>query len=143
MKIKCLCTARGLIPLYDDDYDNKKRLKVGEVYETDVKLTRNYPFLQKAQSLVSATWSLLDEKQRAAWRSREGLRAYLTVTAGYYEVFYNPRLQEFTEYPKSWSFDKMEENEFQDLYERLKDAVYVVLGKKVTKEVFERVLSNY
>lgn len=143
MKINCLNTAHGLIPLYDDDYEAKRRLKVGEVYETDVKLKRNYELLQKAHSLVNAAWSLMNESQQAAWRSKEGFRAYLTVTAGYYDVYFNPRIQDFVETPKSWSFDRMEENEFQDLYERLKDAVYFVLGKKVTKEVFERVLSNY
>ena len=27
MKLNCLCTAHGLVPLYDDDYEEKKRLK--------------------------------------------------------------------------------------------------------------------
>ena len=143
MKINCLCTAHGLIPLYDDDFDLKKRLKVGEAYECDVKLKRNYEFLQKAHSLVNAAWSLLDERQQAAWRSKEGFRAYLTVSAGFYDVFYNPRLQEFTEVPMIWSFDKMEEHTFQDLYERIKDVIYSVLDKKITEEVFNKVLANF
>ena len=143
MKINCLCTAHGLIPLYDDDYDNKKRLKVGEVYETDVKIKRNYELLQKAHALVNAAWSLLNEREHAAWRSKEGFRSYLTVTAGFYDVYFNPRLQEFVEVPSSWSFDKMEEHDFQRLYERLKDAIFAVLGNRINEETFNRVLANF
>lgn len=143
MKINCLCTAHGLIPLYDDDFDNKKRLKVGEAYECDVKMKRNYELLQKAQALVSAAWSLMGEKEHAAWRSREGFRAYLTVTAGFYDVYYNPRLQQFVETPRSWAFDKMEEHEFRDLYDRLKDVIFSVLGNRINEETFNRVLANF
>jgi len=143
MKIHCLCTAHGLVPLYDDDYDQKKRLKVGESYECDVKVVRNVKFLRKAFALLNAAWSLFDERQQAAWRSREGFRDYLTVAAGHYEVYYNARLQAFVELPKSWSFDSMSESEFSDLYDRMKDVIFAVLGDKVTEEVFERVLSNF
>ena len=143
MKIHCLCTAHGLVPLYDDDYDQKKRLKVGESYECDVKVVRNVKFLRKAFALLNAAWSLFDERQQAAWRSREGFRDYLTVAAGHYEVYYNACLQAFVELPKSWSFDSMSESEFSDLYDRMKDVIFAVLGDKVTEEVFERVLSNF
>ena len=30
MKIYCQVTAQGLVPMYDSDYDEKQRLKVGE-----------------------------------------------------------------------------------------------------------------
>lgn len=143
MKIRCLNTAGGLIPIDDDSYEAKKRLKVGEMYEADVKLLRNYRFLKKAHALVNAAWALLDERQQASWRSKEGFRAYLTVTAGYYDVYFNPRLCEFVETPKSWAFDNMEEQEFSGLYDRMKDVIYGILGTKLTIEEFERVLSNF
>ena len=143
MKIRCLNTASGLVPLDDDSYEEKKRLRVGETYECDIKLARNYRFLKKARALVNAAWALLDERQQAAWRSKEGFRAYLTVAAGHYDVFFNPRLQEFVEVPASWAFDSMEEQEFSDLYDRMKDVIYGILGAKLTIEEFERVLSNF
>ena len=143
MKLNCLCTAHGLVPLYDDDYDLKKRLKVGESYECDVKIVRNVKFLRKAFALLNAAWSLLDERQQAAWRSKKGFRDYITVTAGFYDLYYNARLQAFVEQPRSWAFDSMSEAEFSDLYERMKDVIYAILGDKVTEEVFERVLSNF
>lgn len=143
MKINCLCTAHGLVPLYDDDYDEKKRLKIGETYECDVKVFRNVKFLRKAFALLNAAWSLLDERQQAVWRSKQGFRDYLTVAAGFYDTYYNVRLQSFVEQPKSWAFDSMEESEFSDLYERMKDVIFAVLGDKITEEVFEQVLSNF
>ena len=143
MKINILNTARGLVPLYDDDYDEKKKLKVGTVYSADVKIPRNYKFLRKAFALLNAAWSLMDEGQIAAWRSKEGFRNYLTVAAGHYEVYWSPRLKEFVEFPASWSFDSMDEPTFSDLYDRMLDVVYSVLGDKVTPEVFETILSNF
>lgn len=143
MKLNLLNTAHGLVPLYDEDYDEKRKLKVGQVYQAEVKTQRNYKFLRKAFALLNAAWELMDERQQAGWRSKEGFRQYLTVTAGHYDVYYNQRLQSFVEYARSWSFDSMTEEEFSDLYDRMKDVIFAVLGDKVTEEVFERVLSNF
>jgi len=143
MKLNCINTVRGLVPLDDDSYEDKKRLKVGEVYECDVKLVRNYKFLKKAFALLNCTWELMDEKQQASWRSKEGFRAYLTVAAGHFDLYYNPRLCAFVEVPASWSFDKMDEATFSKLYDAMKNVVFAVLGDKVTEETFNKVLSNF
>ena len=143
MRINCINTASGLVPIDDESYDEKKRLRIGETYEVDVKLLRNYRFLKKAHALVNAAWVLLGERRQAAWRSKEGFRAYLTVTAGFYDVYYNTRLCQFVEAPKSWSFDRMEESEFSDLYERMKDVIYGILGDSISPEEFEQTLSNF
>lgn len=143
MKIQVICTTNGLVPLGDDSYDEKRKLRVGQVYECDVKVVRSYPFLKKAFALLNAAWSLMNERQQAGWRSKEGFRNYLTVAAGHYDTYYNQRLQAFVELPRSWSFDKMDEAEFSDLYSRMKDVVFAVLGDRVTEEVFDRVLANF
>ena len=143
MNINLLCTASGLVPASDSDYELKQKLKVGGIYQAEIKVKRNYQFLKKAFSLLNAAWSLMDERQTAGWRSKEGFRSYITVVAGYYDVYFNPRLQQFVEQPKSWAFDSMTEEEFGGLYERMKDVIYGVLGDKVTPEIFERVLSNF
>lgn len=143
MKINLLNTAHGLVPLYDEDYDEKRKLKLGQVYQADVRIQRNYKFLRKAFALLNAAWELMNEREQAGWRSKEGFRQYLTVTAGHYDVYYNRRLQTWVETPRSWSFDSMTEDEFSSLYDRMKDVIYGVLGDKVTEEVFESVLSNF
>lgn len=143
MKINLICTANGLVPCSDEDYEAKRKLSIGQIYQADIKVKRNYRFHKKAFALLNAAWALMDERQQAGWRSIEGFRSYLTVTAGHYDLYYNQRLQTFVEEPRSWSFDSMGEDEFNDLYERMKDVIYAVLGNKVTKEIFESVLSNF
>lgn len=143
MKLQVICTTNGLVPLGDDSYEEKRKLRVGQVYECEVKVVRNYRFLKKAFALLNAAWSLMNERQQAGWRSKEGFRNYLTVAAGHYDTYYNQRLQAFVELPRSWSFDKMDEAEFSNLYDRMKDVIFTVLGDKVTEEVFDKVLSNF
>ena len=143
MKIQVICTTNGLVPLGDDSYEEKRKLRVGQVYECEVKVVRNYRFLKKAFALLNAAWSLMSERQQAGWRSKEGFRNYLTVAAGHYDTYYNQRLQAFVELPRSWSFDKMDEAEFSNLYDHMKDVIFTVLGDKVTEEVFDKVLSNF
>lgn len=79
----------------------------------------------------------------AAWRSKEGFRSYLTVASGFYDVFWHPRLKEYVEFPRSWAFDNMDEPTFNELYDRMLDTIYAVLGDKVTPEIFETVLANF
>lgn len=143
MKLTCINTAHGLVPMYDEDFDEKKKLAIGQAYECDVKVLRNVRFHRKAFALLNAAWSLMNEHQQAGWRSKDGFRNYLTVAAGHYDVYFNQRLNAFVETPRSWSFDKMDEAEFSDLYSRMKDVVFLVLGGKVTEETFNKVLANF
>ena len=71
MKIQVICTTNGLVPLGDDSYEEKRKLRVGQVYECEVKVVRNYRFLKKAFALLNAAWSLMNERQQAGWRSKE------------------------------------------------------------------------
>ena len=143
MQLNLLCTASGLVPASDTDYELKRRLKVGQIYQADVKVKRNYQFLKKAFALLNCAWELMDERMTNGWRSKEGFRAYLTVAAGYYDVYYNPRLRDWVETPKSWSFDSMTEEEFSALYERMKDVIFGILGDRVDEQVFESTLANF
>lgn len=143
MKINLLCTAQGLVPLYDRDYDLKKRLRVGETYVADVKVSRNVQFHRKYWALLNAAWSILPERTSKGFRSLEGFRSYVIVAAGFYDIYYNPRLKEFVETPKSIAFDKMDEITFSDLYDRSKDVIWGIIGDYVTEEQFDTILSNF
>ena len=143
MKLNLLCTQQGLVPMYDSDYDLKKRLKVGQSYVADVKVARNVGFHRKYWALLNAAWSLLPERTSNGFRSLEGFRSYVIVAAGFYELYFNPRLKEFVEVPKSISFEKMDEVEFGELYDRSKDVIWSILGRYVSEEDFERCLINF
>lgn len=143
MKLNLLCTQQGLVPMYDEDYDLKKRLKVGQSYVADVKVARNVGFHRKYWALLNAAWSLLPERTSNGFRSLEGFRSYVIVAAGFYELYFNPRLKEFVEVPRSISFEKMDEVEFSELYDRSKDVIWSIIGRYVSEDDFERCLINF
>lgn len=145
MKLLLQNTAVGLVPLYESDFDEKKKLRAGQVYMAEIKVARNIQFHRKFWSMLNTAWALLPEKTQGGFRSLEGFRAYLLVAAGFYETYYSPRLKEFVEIPKSMSFASMDEAEFNDCYERVKDVIWSILQTRIniTQEIFEQYLSNY
>lgn len=145
MKLLLQCTSVGLVPLYDSDYEEKRKLKQGQVYQADVKVVRNLDFHRKFWSMLNTAWALLPEKTQNGFRSLEGFRSYLLVAAGFYELYYSPRLKEYVEIPKSISFASMDNEEFSECYERIKDVIWGILSTRVgiTQEMFEQYLANY
>ena len=61
MKIKLLNTSVGLKPLYDEDFEEKKKLKIGEVYEATIKRPRNLSFHRKYFGLINLAWEYQNE----------------------------------------------------------------------------------
>lgn len=145
MKLKVICTPLGLQPIYEEDYDSKKKLKVGECYTAEIRLIRNLQFHKKAFSLLNTAWSLLPERTQNGFRSIDAFRDTITVAAGFVDVFFDMKQKCYIERPKSWSFDSMDNAEFEELYERMKDVIWSILSKRVgiTQEMFEQYLANY
>ena len=145
MKLTLQNTALGLIPVYESDFDEKRKLQIGQVYQADVKVVRNIRFHRKAWAMLNTAWALLPEKSQNGFRSFEGFRAYLLVAAGFYDLYFNPRLKEYVEVPKSMSFASMDEAEFSECYDRIKDVIWELLSSRVniTQETFEQYLSNF
>lgn len=145
MKIKVICTPLGLQPLYEEDYDSKKKLKVGECYTAEIRLIRNLQFHKKAFSLLNTAWALLPERTQNGFRTIDAFRDTITVAAGFVDVYYDLRRKEYLERPKSWSFDSMDNAEFERLYSALKDVIWGILSARVniTPELFDQYLANY
>lgn len=141
MKLLLKNTASGLIPIYDDDFDEKKKLKIGQVYEVSIKLVRNYEFHKKYFALINCAWEYLTEPQMEFYKNKEIFRKIIEVVAGHCEKWYSPTLKEWVEIPKSISFDKMDNAEFQDLYSRVLDVIIISL--KIDREEFERNITNF
>ena len=57
-------TSSGLIPMIDDDYESKQKLKIGEVYKCTIKKARNYELLKKYFALINCSWEYLREPQQ-------------------------------------------------------------------------------
>ncbi len=144
MKIYLLNTAEGLKPLYDEDYDQKKRLKIGEVYSAEVRTPRSVPFLRKYFALVRAGWGYLPERQRNGFRNNVELwRTYCQAAAGYVTPWYSPKEKRWYEIPQSIAFDSMNEETFSELYQRVYDVIFSIIGRFVSEEEFRNNLSNF
>ena len=143
MKLNLQNTAHGLIPMYDDDYEEKKKLKIGQVYSAEIKLVRNIEFHRKYFALINCSWEYQKESVQTGFRTKDNFRKYVEVAAGWYDLFYSPKTHEWVQVPKSISFEKMRAEEFADLYEQVKDVLYSVFLKDISKEEFEQNLFNF
>lgn len=143
MKLLVVNTPRGLVPFGDDDYDQKKKLKVGETYNVEIKVARNVDFHRKYFALISYAWEFLNENEVERFRDKDNFRKYVEIAAGHCEVIYHPRLQEFVEMPKSISFGSMDNTAFSDMYKRVKDVIFSIIGGRVSEKEFERLLLDF
>lgn len=143
MRLLVVNTPRGLVPFGDDDYDQKKKLKVGETYNVEIKVARNVDFHRKYFALISYAWEFLNENEVERFRDKDNFRKYVEIAAGHCEVIYHPRLQEFVEMPKSISFGSMDNTAFSDLYKRVKDVIFSIIGGRVSEKEFERLLLDF
>lgn len=143
MKLLVINTPRGLVPLGDDDYEQKRKLKLGETYSVEVKVVRNVDFHRKYFALIAYAWEFLDEQETERFKDKENFRKYIEIAAGHCDVIFHPRLQEFVEIPKSIAFAKMDNTAFSDLYGRVKDVIFSIIGDRVTQEEFERLLIDF
>lgn len=143
MKLNLYNTPSGLKPMYDEDFDEKKKLKLGEIYSAEIKLVRNYKFHKLYHALIAAAWEYLPESQTKGFKTKENFRKYVEIAAGCCDVIYHPKFKDWVEVPKSIAFDKMDEAEFRDVYENVKSVIFSIIGRFVSQEEFERNLANF
>ena len=144
MKLNVRCTSSGLIPLYDDDYEQKRKLKIGKEYEVTIRELRNPQFNRLYFALINCAWEYLTEQQRAFFKENvELFRKAVQVAAGHYEPCYSITRREWLEVPKSIAFDKLSESEFSSLYERVREVIYQTFIPNINKQEFEEQLKYF
>lgn len=148
MKINLLNTSHGLKPMYDEDFDEKKKLRIGEVYTAEIKLARNYDFHRKFFSLINTAFEYLDEEQtsRLGGDSRIGkdnFRKDMLIAAGVVNTYYSVADGEMRVEAKSISFSSMDNSEFQDVYDAVKNALFRTVLHGISEEEFNKNLINY
>ncbi len=125
------------MPLYPSDLDEKKKLKRNKVYSCEIKFERNYEFLKKFMALCKVghknTTNFIDSIPFDVYRK------WVTIQAGFYDM-YKTKKGTMVE-AKSISFDSMEEDEFQKVYDQALDIVIKDIG--VTREEIEDNLINF
>lgn len=126
MKIYCRVTDMGLIPMYDSDYDEKKKLRVGENVLCDISKPRNYEFHKKFFALIRLVFENLPEHIADTFNiySEEDMLDSLKVELGLYNIVYVGGKQLVK--VGSISFAKMDNTEFERFYNR---SIDIVLNK--------------
>lgn len=144
MKINLINTVNGLIPCQDSDYEQKRKLKVGGVYTFTCKLSRNYEFHKKYFALINCAWEFLTEKQQDFFKNDTDIfRKTMEIAAGHCEVVYLISKNEWSEVPKSISFEKMDEAAFSNLYQKVFDVILKYPLKDISYEYFTKNLINF
>lgn len=137
MELRLLNTPSGLKPLYDEDYDQKKKLKIGEIYKVKITIARNINFHRKYFALINCAWAYQNERTTKHFKNNvECFRKTVEIAAGHCDTVYNLSLKSWVDIPKSIAFDKLKQEEFEDLYERVKDVLFSTFLKGIDEEEF-------
>ena len=117
MEIWVKNTFRGLVPMYDTDLDNKKKLKIDQEYLVIIKMPRNLKFHRK----MFALYNLVFQNQEQ-YRFLDDLRRDITIEAGFYRERTNIYGEVIKE-AESISFVNMDDDVFSQLYNRSLDVI--------------------
>lgn len=143
MRFLVVNTPRGLVPCGDDDYDEKRKLKVGATYSVEIRVARNVEFHRKYFALISYAWEFLNEQEIEAFRTKDGFRKAVEIAAGHYEPQFDLATRSYVHVPKSISFSSMDNAAFSDLYDRAKEVIFTLIGSRVGRAEFERLLLDF
>ena len=139
MKLLLLNTAQGLKPCYDEDYDEKRKLKIGVTYSAEIRQPRNLGFHRKFFSLVEVGYNNLPEDKIDPMPSKDVYRKMCIVRAGFYQIYKTDKGQ-FIE-AESISFSSMPQERFEEVYSRVLDVILSDVG--MISEELENEIINY
>jgi hypothetical protein len=134
MKIFLRNTLHGLIPLYPNDMDEKRKLKIGHDYECEIKNPRNISFHRRFFALIN-----LGHENTSLDMPFNVYRKYMIVKAGFFTAYQTPKGVYYD--PNSISFASMSQDEFEEVYSRVLDKVIEDVG--LDRESVEKQLINF
>jgi hypothetical protein len=102
-------TLRGFVPAYPDDEEKIKKFKLGSMVKATIKTARNIKFHKKFFALLNVIY-----KNQEMFDNLDIMRSYLTIKAGFYDATTTDKGVFVT--PKSISFAKMDNIEFEEFY---------------------------
>jgi hypothetical protein len=134
MKFYCTKTLGGFIPL-EDEKEKFAKLVIGDVYEFSIKLVRNYEFHKKFFALLKVGC----ENSKSIDAPLDVYRKYALIKSGYCQIYTTPK-GKFVE-ADSIAFDKMDEFEFSQVYNRVFD--FIIKDTEADRELFEKELQSF
>lgn len=117
MDFYCKVTSIGLIPLDDNDLQQKKRLRLGSEVRVHVTLPRNIKFHRKFFALLNIVFNNLPEdiQRHTNIYSVESLLTAIKIDIGYFDMTTVNKYKVVR--PKSISFAAMDEAQFSKFYD--------------------------
>jgi hypothetical protein len=134
MELYCKNTITGLVPLYPSDFDQKRKLKLGEDYKLAITLPRNLGFHRKFMAMVNIGC----ENSRLNMPF-DTYRRYMTIKAGYFKAYQTPKGIYYE--ALSLSFAAMPQDEFEEVYSKVLDKVIEDIG--ATSQDIESMLTEF
>lgn len=143
MDIYCRVTDIGLVPMYDSDYDEKQRLKVGDTVLCSIKRPRNYEFHKKFFALLRLTVTNLPHliQQQMQIFTEEDMLDCLKVELGLYTTVLHGGKQIIK--TGSISFAKMDESEFERFFQRSVDVILRIYLRGTDRQALIEEIDNF
>lgn len=130
----CTLTEKGLIPNYESDLEEKKKLKIGDICSCKKISERNYGFHKKFFALIK-----LGSENSQMDLPMDVYRKIMVVRAGFFKAYKTDKGIYYE--PESISFNSMSQERFEEVYSRVLDEIVKDLG--TTNEEIERELINF
>ncbi len=106
-----------------DSLSQIEKLPLNFPLKVKVTRARNYRFHKKFFKLISTAWDFQPENVQKFYGNEDTFRKSIQLLAGHYEPVYNITREDWMQIPKSISFDKMDETEFEKLYNAVLDVI--------------------
>lgn len=146
MKLNVIYRNGVFVPCYDEDYEKAKKVPQGVPVSASFKAYRNPDFNRKYHTLIDRAWEVMNERQTAFFGvgGKEAFRKAMQVTAGYYEPVFNFSTKQWQQVPRSTSFETMNEDEFQELYSGVYDAIRALLtNSSLSENEFDAIFADF
>lgn len=143
MDIYCRVTDIGLIPMYDSDLDEKRRLRIGDNVLCTIKRPRNYEFHKKYFALLRLTVANLPHliQQQMQIFTEEDLLDCLKIDLGLFTTRWHGGRQIIK--TGSISFAKMDNTEFEKFFSRSVDAILRIYLRGTDRQALIEEVENY
>jgi len=140
-------TLNGLIPANPPTEEWLHKVKIGRMVRGKFTQIRNSAFHRKYFALVNMAFDNwepgeIDSKYGVPEKNFERFRHDLTILAGFYDV--TIRLDGSTRIePKSISFAKMDQDEFEKVYSKTIDVLIKHVYSKLSKDEINTMVERY
>lgn len=144
MKLTLLNTVQGLKPCYDEDYNEKKKLKIGEVYTATIYKQRNLNLHRKFFAMIRVAWAYQTANRRIVFNnSIDIFRSTILLNSGICDRIWLAEKKQYVDIPRSLAFDKMDEKDFEECYSKCLDFILQRLVNHVSEEDFKKNIEEF